>query len=175
MADRFKSGIVALAIVLLAGSAARACPPCPEIWNLRRTVVEAELIVVAERTEVPGGEARAVARGDGPPFIDLRVLRVLKGEARAPTLRVASWYGMCEYGLYVGEGRWLVFLAHRQSIEQVPPAPERERIAYVSLNGGCAKKALRLRGEAVEVDGDYLSLDEFRTRYLAPPAAESRQ
>jgi hypothetical protein len=166
-----------LALVLLwsvsvaAGAKVYACEPCHFNFTLRHSLAEADLVLVVKRAEA---RKDAPPRGPEPPCDELSVEEVLKGDFRGEKVRVRSFYGMCPYGIIVGEGTYVVILKKAEASDYDVSGDEtaacgealaRKAGLYVAVGGGCAARVLAVEDGSVEAEGRRLTLGEFRDRY----------
>lgn len=99
--------------LVLGNSRIYACTPCAETFDFEATAKHADLIIIGEKisegpwTGPKGSQA-------GPEWTDVKILDVLKGENSKGKIRVNSWDGMCDYGIVIGEGKYIIFLAERE-------------------------------------------------------------
>lgn len=107
--------------ILCAPLWAWACEPCPNLLDVPQSLHRASLVIVANAT----GYARS---GKKPEFDTLEVEGVLKGKYAGKRLRVKAWYGMCDYGITLEKGKYVVLLAE-------------ENGNYTAIQNGCGKKA----------------------------------
>lgn len=158
--------IFALIAALLAlPGAALACQPCQETWNFEKTAAQADLVIVGERAIIHDRENR---ESFGPPFVNIRVEQVLKGAEDDDVITVKSWSGMCDYGIYFKEGRRVIFLSDAsQGHTDKTSGFSIGNVQYDSVNMGCAQKTLPVEDGMVEIEGEKLSLDDFKARYLS--------
>lgn len=155
----------------LAGAKVYACEPCHFNLNLRSSLAEADLVLVVKRAEA---RKDAPTRGPEPPCDELSVEEVLKGDFKGEKVRVRSFYGMCPYGIVVGEGTYVVILKkatpsdYEVSGDETAAcgdAPARKTGLYVAVGGGCAARVLAVEDGSVEAEGRKLTLGEFRDHY----------
>src|SRR5687768_13249385 len=174
MRRRFKTlplvTLRAAALVLLACAGVHACEPCGSTLDLRRSLERAEVVAVVKRPERP---RQPEEPSNGPACDELLVERVLKGKVEGERLAVRSWYGMCPYGIILGEGTYVVILAGASSSDYdaaeasvgCDVSRERKSGLYAPVEHGCAVRSLRVEAGAVEAEGVKLTLDEFRDKY----------
>lgn len=138
-------------------SPADACEPCVKNLSIEETIAKSDLIIVGERVEegpLSGGE-----EPHGPDWIKVNISRILKGTEENNPVVVNSWDAMCDYGLVIGQGEYLMFLTRRGSPE--------EPYQYDAVDFGCGVKSFPLIDGAMIVNEEALSLDDFIVRYLA--------
>jgi hypothetical protein len=158
-------------ISVITGAKVYACEPCHFNLTLRHSLAEADLVLVVKRAEAPKG---APPRGAEPQCDELSVEEVLKGDFKGERVRVRSFYGMCPYGIVLGEGTYVVILKkatpsdYEVSGDETAAcgdAPARKAGLYVAVGGGCAARVLAVEDGAVEAEGRKLTLGEFRDHY----------
>ncbi|MDD3370660.1 MAG: hypothetical protein PHE27_02420 [Alphaproteobacteria bacterium] len=121
--------------------------------SIAESIEKADAVIVAERTTESEGEAKGDLSAL-PPFIDIDVLDILKGNVPEHKIRVKSFSGMCPYGIYFQKGtKAVVILAHRQSY-------------YDAVAGHCSVRVLPYDGEKVVAEGKGMSLRDFAQKYL---------
>jgi hypothetical protein len=132
---------------------AMACSPCAGTLSLEETIAAAELVVLAERTDYKEGEVSAT-EPSGPEFIRVRVLKTLKGTAPDSELNVHSWYGMCPYGIYLGNKmQAVIYLVKKED-------------AFDSVGSGCAQQTNDVVDGQVQVRDKKIPMDEFIATYI---------
>lgn len=164
------TALFAAALLALAGEAASACEPCGATLDLRRSLERADVVAVVRRPALPEQPADTA---NGPACDELRVERVLKGEAGGEKLLVRSWHGMYPYGVILGEGTYVVIL-RRAAASDYDSVRDREECAgarakgaelFAAVEHGCAVKSLRVESGAVEAEGVKMTIEEFREKY----------
>lgn len=141
-----------LALLLIAiPQPAGACEPCMEVATFDEAVEAADLIIVGQKV------ADGPSTGDGPDWITVQVIDVLKGEVPAEhRIRVNSWDGMCLYGIPADNERKVMLLEEGSGI-------------YNAVMYGCAISQYLMQGELVLVEDQSYALDEF-VMQLGPDA-----
>jgi hypothetical protein len=147
--------LVALSLAACVLSApALACEPCAKTASLQETIQKAELIIIGERVDYKDGEVWGNENG-GPASIQVRVHKALKGQAAAhSTIRVRSYYGMCAYGIYMGNKEQAVLYLSKKGD------------SYDAVENGCAQKTSLVEGGNVQLDDKAISIEEFSKTYL---------
>ena len=73
----------------------------------------------------------------------------------ADKIKLASWYGMCPYGITnINDNRSYMMFLERE---------EREAI-YEAVDWGCSVKAVLVENDAINYKGEKISINEFATR-----------
>ena len=127
-----------------------ACEPCVEIFDLPKTVNQADLIVVGQKTiEDP----RTGTDLGGPDWIKVKIYQILKGDTKQKEIKVNSWDGMCDFGIVVDDKVYVMFL----KINSIPS----ENVKYVAVNWGCAVKTLLVEKDYVDWKGQKIPLKDF--------------
>ena len=131
-----------------------ACQPCATTLTLAETSKQSDLIIIGQKIkEGPSSDFLGAIRG--PDWIDIKVIRVLKGKESQEVIRVNSWDGMCSFGIAVNDKTYLIFLQKR-----IPPATEDYQ--YDAVNQGCSVKVYQIEdNDQVDVDGRKIPLDDF--------------
>ncbi len=143
-----------LLILLLTPPAVHACEPCIEILGLEDTATQAELIIIGQKV----AEAPHTSEHNGPDWITVRVVEILKGQIEQGQIQVNSWDGMCAYGIVADEGEsYVMFLEQRNG-------------QYDAVNIGCAVTALPVKDDAVETEEQVISIDDLVAK-LGPGAS----
>jgi hypothetical protein len=142
-----------LLAMLVTGSPARACEPCRETLGFEETANQAELIIVGQK--ISNGPRNGQ---DGPDWIRVRVIEVLKGDVPEASIRVNSWDGMCQYGIVTkGSATYVMFLVKEEDM-------------YDVVASGCALKSLPVDGDMVTMDDGPVPIDDF-VEMLGPGAS----
>lgn len=178
----------AAAFFALASVAGQACQPCETTLSLKDSLAAADAVVVGRKTdssdEAPGPDVK-------PQCGEFEVVEVLKGEVGPRNIKARAWYGMCPYGIIVGNRETYLLILKKISTEaefggtvtdECGRVFEREGYIYGPVEYGCAVKTLPVELGEVEADGVRMTLAEFREKYglgggegarpaAAPPAA----
>ncbi len=136
-------------------SAAFACEPCPKILNLAETIEEAQFIIIGQKVARCSPFSSRKSLGD-PDCMEVKINQVLKGTIDTDKIKVATFYGMCPYGITtVKDDRfYMMFLA----------GANREMV-YEAVRWGCSVKALLVENDTVKYKGERISTDEFAARF----------
>ncbi len=135
----------AAALVFVVTSA-WACEPCPPGFDLKYPEIgkKADLVAILE------SDGKAAAQtNSGPEIIEYAVTKVLKGTA-GKSLKARGWFGMCDYGLVLPKGTFVVFLG------------KEVRGVRETLNMGCGQKFLKAENGFVTVDGKKLKAENLK-------------
>lgn len=124
--------------------------------DVPQSIHRATLILIAKAT----GAARTKA-SQQPAFDTLEVESVLKGGYTGKTIRVKSWYGMCDYGFVLEKGTYVVLLSQ-------------EGENYTSVHNGCAYKAFPIRGGKAVV-GDWIVSPKDLIEFGGIPPGRNRR
>lgn len=151
---------VSACIAIFQEEPAFACEPCSKIFNLNETAQAADTIIVGRKI----GEGPTTIRAEypgGPDWIEVKVLRTLKGEVSG-IIRVNSWDAICTYGIIVDDDKeYIMFLEKR-----IPGPGEVFNDDYRTVEDGCAVKILPVEDNAVITDLKRMSVDEFVMRVI---------
>ena len=142
-----------------------ACEPCSKILTLEETVEKAQFIIIGQKI----GEADKPSKEsiDGPPWIEVKINSILKGDIDTNKIKAASWYGMCRYGFAnVGYDRLYVMFLERAEGGTL----------YDAVDWGCSVKKLWVENNTVTYNGEKVSIDEFAERFnLEQPTTIKQQ
>ena len=142
------AGFSIFVMLLIMPSRLWACEPCADIWNVEKTAQQADAVII--------GQKIAEQRPDSPEWIDVRVLRVLKGNVPDQHIRIASWYGMCSYGIVIDEHTYVMLL--------VGSDKSQGRAYYDAVNYGCAVTTLPVQDDAVTIGDETIPLSALAAR-----------
>lgn len=124
---------------------AEACMPCREVWQMNEMVEKSEVVLLAKRSDTKAGNAYE----QGPDFIELEVLEVLKGNGDVDigdTIDARSWYGICPYGVQMERyEKAVVFLNKESSGFWLFSNPSYEAATYE--NKLCNDEAMSIKGQ----------------------------
>ena len=130
-----------------------ACEPCTKVLSFEESVKEADLIVIGKNITLESNSRKI----GGPEWIEVEVREVLKGKIDANKIKVNSWDGMCGYGIVIDQSNDYVILLKKREI----PNGEYQ---FDAVNFGCGVKEYVLKGNYVDMDGNEISLSEFKSK-----------
>jgi hypothetical protein len=131
-----------------------ACEPCSKIFNFEETARQAYLIIIGKKTS-EGPHTDPLTGYGGPDWIEIEIVRVLKGQIEKNKIKVNGWDGMCEYGFILDEEKYVLFLEKKDGSQRG------EDFQYDAVNFGCAVKTYLMNANRVVFEGKEIMLEEF--------------
>ena len=135
-------------VFLMLTSSLWACTPCTDTWDFKKTAENADAIIVGQKV--------SEQRSNSPEWIDVRVTQVLKGNIQDQKIRIASWYGMCPFGIVADDKPYAMLLVNSNKSQG--------RLYYDAVNYGCAVKTLVVEKGKVKLDGQEVLLENLMGR-----------
>jgi hypothetical protein len=125
---------------------AYACEDCPDRLNFHETVQQADLIIIGHRTDYSNKEKNFDL--EGPEYITVQIIEILKGDVEKNQIQIHSWDGMCDYGIVVDDKDYVMLLKKKGD-------------NYDAVAQGCAEKTLPVIDGLVLYEGKQISIDQF--------------
>lgn len=137
-----------MSVFLTLSSSLWACESCTHPWNFEKTVEHADAVIVGQKV--------SEQRSDSPEWIDVRVMQVLKGNIQDQKIRLASWYGMCSFGIVVDDKPHVMLLVNSDKSQG--------KLYYDAVNDGCAVKVLLVENGKVQLNGEEILLENLMAK-----------
>jgi hypothetical protein len=136
--------ITLVILFILLAKVGFTCEPCFKRLDLKESLKKADLVVVASKLS-EGPHTSGDAKGDGwggPDWYVINIEEILKGNENQSQVRVNGFDGMCNYGVNLGDGQYLLILTKASQ-----QAKEYEANDYHAVDYACSIKQLTLKNE----------------------------
>ena len=140
-------------------SSAYACEPCLSYSSLQKTIEKSSVVaLVVNNDQDSSAEAQ-----QGPEFLQLTIVKVMKGRVDTYAVLVRSWYGMCAYGVQMKlRDRAVVML--QEVIDVTTGAWDG---TYKLVEDGCSQAQLPVKGSNVWANDQWIPLSSFESSYIS--------
>jgi len=153
---------------LIATSVVYACQPCRSTLNFEETVEKSDLIIIGQRTDFSPNEQDSYETL--PDNINVKIIKILKGDTNQNQITVNSWDGMCQYGIVVDDKKYVMLLQKRDPIYvdwgpvDYDDVVDYDPVGYNTVDYDavdCAADTFLVDNDLVDFYGDKISIDEF--------------